>query len=137
MKRLSIAESESDDQTARDLDPISQYVSRRIRHRRMMIGITQNELADLIGVTYQQAHKYEKGINRISSGRLYQIAKALGVGIDYFFDGYDQEASKLSATPPTPQQRMMLSLAHHFSSIDNQKHREVICHLARVLCRES
>jgi DNA-binding XRE family transcriptional regulator len=56
-------------------------VGRRIRQRRIMLGLTQQQMAGLIGVTYQQAHKYETGINRISAGRLYQIARALGVDI--------------------------------------------------------
>ena len=45
-----------------------------------MLGLTQHQVSELIGITYQQAHKYEKGINRVAAGRLYQIAQALGVG---------------------------------------------------------
>ena len=56
-----------------------------------MLGLTQQQMAELIGVTYQQAHKYETGINRISAGRLYQIAQALGVEISYFFEDVDPE----------------------------------------------
>lgn len=137
MKRLAIAESASDAQPTNNLNSVNHYVSQRIRRRRMMLGITQNELADLIGVTYQQAHKYEKGINRISSGRLYQIAQALGVEIEYFFDGIDQDAPARSNVPPTPQQRLLLDITRHFAGIDRQEHREAVCHLARVLSRES
>ncbi|MBV9553720.1 MAG: helix-turn-helix transcriptional regulator, partial [Alphaproteobacteria bacterium] len=50
---------------------IDHHVGARVRERRIMLGFTQQQLADLIGVTYQQAHKYERGINRISAGRLY------------------------------------------------------------------
>jgi transcriptional regulator with XRE-family HTH domain len=89
---------------AQDVD---RHVGARMRERRMMLGLTQNQLAELIGVTYQQAHKYEKGINRIASGRLYDIAQALGVDVDYFFQGMgSDEASKA-----TPVQRMLLELA--------------------------
>ena len=56
-----------------------------------MLGLTQQQMAELIGVTYQQAHKYEKGINRIAAGRLFTIAQALGVDVGYFFDGMDSE----------------------------------------------
>ena len=70
---------------SRALD-VDRYVSLRIRQRRIMLGLTQQQMAELIGVTYQQAHKYETGINRISAGRLYQIARALGVEISYFFE---------------------------------------------------
>ena len=53
-----------------------------------MLGLTQQQMAELIGVTYQQAHKYEKGINRVAAGRLYHIAQALGVDVSYFFEGW-------------------------------------------------
>ena len=68
---------------AQDVD---RHVGARMRHRRVTLGLTQQQMADLIGVTYQQAHKYEKGINRIAAGRLYSIAKALGVDVGYFFE---------------------------------------------------
>jgi transcriptional regulator with XRE-family HTH domain len=51
-----------------------------------MLGLTQPQLAELIGVTYQQAHKYEKGVNRVAAGRLYNIARVLGVELNYFFE---------------------------------------------------
>jgi transcriptional regulator with XRE-family HTH domain len=91
-------------------------------------------MAELIGVTYQQAHKYETGINRISAGRLYQIAQALGVEIGYFFDDIepDQQA-RTKSTEMMPQQRMLLELARNFAAIGSRKHQDAICNLARVL----
>ena len=68
---------------------IDRHVGARVRERRIMLGLTQQQLADLIGVTYQQAHKYERGINRISAGRLYEISQVLSVPIGYFFDGLE------------------------------------------------
>ena len=56
---------------------IDDHVGSRIRERRIMLGLTQQQLAEMIGVTYQQAHKYERGINRVSAGRLFEIARAL------------------------------------------------------------
>src|SRR6186713_3534592 len=73
---------------AQDVD---RHVGARLRERRIMLGLTQQELAELIGVTYQQAHKYEKGINRIAAGRLYAIAQALGVEVGYFFAGMSDD----------------------------------------------
>ena len=93
-----------------------------------MLGLTQQQMAELIGVTYQQAHKYEKGINRIASGRHFHIAKALGVDVGYFFDDLGGE----KGFKPTPQQRMLLELARNFISITNRKHQEAICGLARA-----
>jgi DNA-binding XRE family transcriptional regulator len=60
---------------------IDRHVGARVRERRIMLGLTQQQLADLIGVTYQQAHKYERGINRVSAGRLYEIAQVLSVPV--------------------------------------------------------
>ena len=69
---------------AQDVD---RHVGARMRERRIMLGLTQQQMAELIGVTYQQAHKYEKGINRIAAGRLSGIAQALGVEIGYLLRG--------------------------------------------------
>src|SRR5690349_10238402 len=92
---------------ARAQDP-DRHVGARIRERRIMLGLTQQQLAELIGVTYQQMHKYERGLNSISAGRLLVIAGALRVGVGHFFEGFDQPS------PPSPQQRLMLELARHF-----------------------
>jgi transcriptional regulator with XRE-family HTH domain len=100
-----------------------------MRERRVMLGLTQQQMAELIGVTYQQAHKYEKGINRVAAGRLYNIAQALGVDVGYFFEGlYSDKAFRA-----TPQQRMLLELARNFIGISTRKHQEAICSLARAL----
>ncbi len=70
---------------------IDDHVGARIRERRIMLGLTQQQLAELIGVTYQQAHKYERGINRVSAGRLFEIARVLNAPITYFYDGLGEE----------------------------------------------
>jgi transcriptional regulator with XRE-family HTH domain len=92
---------------------IDRYVGARMRERRIMLGLTQQQLAELIGVTYQQTYKYEQGINRIAAGRLSGIAQALGVGVGYFFDGMDSERS----FKPTLHQRMLLDLTRNFLSL--------------------
>ena len=101
-----------------------------MRERRIMLGLTQQQMAELIGVTYQQAHKYEKGINRIAAGRLSRIAKALGVEIGFFFE--NAEVGQASVEP-SPQQRLLLELARSFVALPSRKHQEAICNLARVL----
>jgi transcriptional regulator with XRE-family HTH domain len=55
-----------------------------MRERRIMLGLTHQQMTELVGVTCQQAHKYEKGINRVAAGRLYSIAQALEVEVGYF-----------------------------------------------------
>jgi transcriptional regulator with XRE-family HTH domain len=109
------------------------HVGARIRERRIMLGLSQQQMADLIGVTYQQAHKYERGINRISAGRLYEIAQVLGVPVSYFFEGLDGDR----CPDLTARQRMCLELARNFSSIGNEKHQEALSQLARALASES
>jgi len=73
----------------RDPTLIDQTVGERIRRRRAALEISQPELAEQIGVTYQQLQKYENGKNRISAGRLYDIAKILKTSIAYFYEGLD------------------------------------------------
>ena len=106
------------------------YVGSRMRERRIMLGLTQQQMAELIGVTYQQAHKYEKGINRIAGGRLYAIAQALGVEVSFFYEGIGTEAG---AFKPTPKQRLLLELTRNFSSITSRRQQEAVCSLARAL----
>jgi transcriptional regulator with XRE-family HTH domain len=94
-----------------------------------MLGLTQHQLADLIGVTYQQAHKYERGINRVAAGRLYSIAQALGVEVSYFFEALQTRGGLM----PSPEQRMFLDLARNYLNIPVREHREAIVALARAL----
>ena len=77
-----------------------------------MLGLTQQQLAEMIGVTYQQAHKYERGINRVSAGRLFEIARALSAPITYFYEGVGQEGPRQI----TPHQRMLLEIARTLSA---------------------
>jgi transcriptional regulator with XRE-family HTH domain len=105
------------------------YVGARLREYRIMLGMTQQQLARLIGITCQQEHKYEKGINRIGAGRLYQIARVLGVDIGYFYEGLQSERRFV----PTTLQRMLLELSRNFLKISKQEHREVLADLARAL----
>jgi transcriptional regulator with XRE-family HTH domain len=70
-------------------DSIDKLVGRNIRIQRLAKGLSQTELAQKLGVTFQQVQKYEKGVNRIGCGRLFQIARILGVHMMDFFDGSD------------------------------------------------
>lgn len=71
---------------------IDQRVAKRIRERRQRLGITQQHLAAMIGVAFQQAHKYERGLSRVSAGRLYHIATVLDAPIAYFFSAGEEVA---------------------------------------------
>ena len=108
---------------------VDRNVGARIRERRILLGLTQQQMAELIGVTYQQAHKYEKGINRVAAGRLYSIARALGVEVSYFYEGLQTGGNLV----PSPSQRMLLDLARNFLNIPDPSHREAVAALARAL----
>jgi transcriptional regulator with XRE-family HTH domain len=105
------------------------HVGARIGERRIMLGLSLQALAALIGVTYQQIHKYEKGINRLAAGRLYQIAQALDVEVSYFFEGLETERD----VRPNPQQPRLLELARNFVALPSRRHQEALCILARAL----
>ena len=128
---MTVAKSMTDSRTSlRRAGDIDRHVGARMRERRIMLGLTQQQMAELIGVTYQQAHKYETGRNRITAGRLSRLAQALGVKVGYFYDGL---TSPPEAAQVTPQQHRMLELTRNFMAITSRKHREAIGNLARSL----
>ena len=70
-------------------NPVDVYVGNRLRQRRMLLGLSQKQMAAALGVTFQQVQKYENGVNRISASRLWDISKILKAPIEFFFDGMD------------------------------------------------
>jgi transcriptional regulator with XRE-family HTH domain len=103
--------------------------ARACAERRIMLGLSQQQLAELIWVAYQQAHKYERGTNRRAAGRLYKTAQVLGVDVGYFFDGIGGD----DPFRPTQQQRLLLELARNFMAIPHRRHQEEIVSLVRAL----
>ena len=80
-------------------DRVDEHIAYRIRMRRKQLGVPQTALAEKLGVAFQQVQKYEKGTNRVGAGRLYEIAQALDVPVQYFFDGLaDNNASQIGAS---------------------------------------
>jgi transcriptional regulator with XRE-family HTH domain len=75
-------------------NPVDLHVGARIRLRRRMQGVSQEKLADALGLTFQQVQKYERGANRVSASKLYEIAAALRAPVAYFFDGLADPASE-------------------------------------------
>jgi transcriptional regulator with XRE-family HTH domain len=114
--------------------PVDAHVGKRIRHRRWMVGMTQQQLADKVGIKFQQIQKYETGMNRVSASRLWDVADALGVSIAFFFEGLaDGQAASTS-----PQQGDMmadkeaLELVRSYYAIPEAQRRRLF-DLARVL----
>jgi transcriptional regulator with XRE-family HTH domain len=67
--------------------PVDIHVGRRLRSQRMLKGLSQEKLADSLGITFQQVQKYENGTNRLSASRLFLVSQALDIGLGYFFEG--------------------------------------------------
>ena len=67
--------------------PEDKHVGKRVRHRRWMVGMTQQKLADKVGIKFQQIQKYECGANRVSASRLFELAESLDVPVQYFYEG--------------------------------------------------
>ena len=78
-------------------NPIDVYVGARLRMRRSLLGMSQEALGAALGLTFQQVQKYERGANRIGASRLYDLAHALGVGIDYFYEDISEDI--IAASP--------------------------------------
>jgi transcriptional regulator with XRE-family HTH domain len=76
---------------ARTPHPVDVYVGRKLRMRRTILGMSQSELGDAIGISFQQVQKYERGANRISASKLWDFSRALDVTPAYFFDGFSAD----------------------------------------------
>src|SRR5690349_16539276 len=110
---------------ARDID---HHVGAMLRARRLALGLTQQQVAERVGITYQQTHKYETGANRVSAGRLAALARALGVEPGYFYEGLGSG----EMARPTARQRQMVELARSFAAL-SRRHQEALVELARAL----
>ena len=118
--------------------PVDAYVGKRIRHRRWLIGMTQQQLAEKVGIKFQQIQKYETGANRVSASRLWDIAEALDVPVAFFFDGLaeptpgEEDAPLTSIPADILSDKEALDLVRSYYAIpENQRRR--LFELARVL----
>ena len=122
-------------------NPIDAQVGNRVRIRRMLIGMSQEKLGDLLGLTFQQVQKYEKGINRIGAGRLFEIARILDVPIDFFYEGVSTSAQGFAEESApvlefvSSNEGLQLSLA--FMKIKDPKVRKRVLDLVKSLAEES
>jgi transcriptional regulator with XRE-family HTH domain len=124
-------------------NPVDAHVGNRVRLRRMLVGMSQEKLGDLLGLTFQQVQKYEKGVNRIAAGRLFEISGILGVPVSFFYEDVDGHRSAGFAEggepPPVMEfvssgEGLQLSLA--FMRIEDPKVRRRILDLVRSLATE-
>ena len=126
----------------RSPNPVDVHVGDRIRRRRRALGISQDKLAEALGLTFQQVQKYERGANRVSASKLYQVARALHAPIPYFFDGLPDPARNSAGVeegapsafaqemPLTPEER---EFASWLSRIESRRVRKRLLELVRTL----
>ncbi len=125
----------------RSPNPVDVHVGERIRKRRRALGVSQDRLAEQLGLTFQQVQKYERGANRVSASKLYQVARALQASIPYFFEGLPDpmQAAGVADVEPapfvhelslTPEERELASL---LSRIDDRRVRRRLLELVRSL----
>ena len=108
------------------------FIGMRIRERRKMLGLTQREFGELLGVSYQQFYKYEQGINSMSAGQLYDIAQGLGTPVEYFFEGLETDERQL-----LPRQRWLLDVLRSLGEMQDEGQKAAIGQLVRSLSRVS
>ena len=124
-------------------NPIDVHVGERVRRRRRALGVSQEQLADKLGLTFQQVQKYERGANRVSASKLYQIAQALQAHIAYFFEGLpdparvqgvSEDASRfVHELPLTPEERLFTGL---LSRIRSKQVRKRLLELVKSLAEQ-
>jgi transcriptional regulator with XRE-family HTH domain len=134
---------------SRRANPMDVHVGSRVRLRRMLLGMSQEKLGEHLGLTFQQVQKYEKGVNRIGASRLFDLAKVLGVPVQFFYDeapsGAQSAGAVLHGFAEQPDEsyvveflgsREGLELNKAFARISDPKVRRSIVELVRALAGE-
>ena len=111
---------------------VDEHVGERIRQRRTMLGLTQEQLAAALDISYQQVQKYETGANRVSAGRLYEIATHLDVEMAFFFDGLEPTA-RSQPMPHGGRNRVAIKLVRNFLEIRDPEIRNSVSSLVKSL----
>ena len=111
---------------------VDDHVGARIRLRRTMLGMTQEQLAAALAISYQQIQKYETGANRVSAGRLFEISQRLDVEVSYFFEGADPSGMP-KELPHGGRNRIAIDLVRNFLEIANEDQRAALANLVKTL----
>ena len=111
---------------------VDDHVGARIRLRRTLLGLTQEQLAAALNISYQQIQKYETGANRVSAGRLFQIAQRLAVDVAFFFEGLDPNLIP-PGLPHGGRNRVAIDLVRNFLEIPSEDARSALAHLVKTL----
>ncbi len=127
----ALRQIDDDDLSASGPD-VDRYVARRLRDRRILFGLKQREVADMLGLSPQQVHKYETGTSRISIGRLFELADILGVSIEFFFEGLHAPGDFAGSQ----RAQQLAELARNFNAVRDVEHKIAICRMARLLAQD-
>ena len=119
----------------RNVDDNERRIGIRIKLRRLTLGLSQKDLAQRLGLSYQQVQKYEAGKNRLSAGRLANVAQVLNVPITWFFDDADEGVIQATAMIEREDNRDILQLITAFSMIKSPAQRKVVLALVRTLAQ--
>ena len=111
---------------------VDDHVGERIRERRTMMGLTQEHLAKALDISYQQVQKYETGANRVSAGRLFEIAKRLEVDVTYFFENLEPSTTSIPLEHGG-KNRSTIELVRNYSEIDEPAVRSAVSGLIKSL----
>ena len=114
---------------------VDRLVGARIRRRRILMGLTQDQLGESLGISYQQIQKYETGANRVSAGRLYLIANRLDVSPGWFFDPVKSDASS-DDFDELGSSRLLMELVRSFARIKDERLKSVLVSLVRAMAEE-
>ncbi len=138
----ALTEIAASDKATNGPNPVDIHVGERVRLRRKMLGLSQTQLANELGVTFQQVQKYERGTNRIGSSRLFHISIVLDVPISYFFEqaetklpGYNATAVEVDSTIMEKQETREILEAYY--KISDPRIRKKVLSLAQLLSSES
>jgi transcriptional regulator with XRE-family HTH domain len=116
-------------QTGRRID---QHIGSRLRLRRTLLGMTQEQLAAVLGISYQQVQKYETGANRISASRLFEIGQMLETDASYFYEGLS-EGAEVRELPHGGHNRVAIDLVRNFLEIADENQRTALAMLVKTL----
>lgn len=127
------------------INPVDLHVGAKVRIRRKFLGLSQSDLANAIGLTFQQVQKYERGSNRVSASKLFEISNVLKAPVAYFFEGYAEsetpEGFDDSDSEKFVHEFLMttegIELAEAFPRIKSAKHRRKILDLVRSLSEDT
>jgi transcriptional regulator with XRE-family HTH domain len=117
-------------------DPVDVHVGARLRQRRQMLSISQEKVAEELGLTFQQIQKYERGANRISASRLHQLSELLDVPLSFFFDGLPMSRTVEPRAPGSSDQETA-ELARNFEAIDDADVRRRVLRMVEALAQMS